>query len=360
MDKHAVIGENLIKETISRIKPIQQASYMNVKKRLNNLTKPVGSLGRLEELAQRYAAIRGGNAKLEKKVIFTFAGDHGVTEEGVSAYPKEVTVQMVFNFLQGGAGVNVLARHVGADVIVVDMGVDYDFKPAAGLVVKKVAKGTRNMAMGAAMTRDEAVKGIKAGIELAEEWAQKGVDIIGTGDMGIGNTTPSSAITAVMTGESVEDVTGRGTGISDEIFRSKVDIIKRAIEINKPNPDDPIDVLSKVGGFEIAGIAGLILGAASRNIPVVLDGFISGAGALIASRLQPSVCDYLFASHLSVERGHKVIIAKIGQKALLDLNLRLGEGTGAALGIGLVEAGFKILTQMATFDEAGVSKEIKS
>lgn len=358
MDKHAVIGENLIKETISRIKPIHQASYMNVKKRLNNLTKPVGSLGRLEELAQRYAAIRGGNAKLEKKVIFTFAGDHGVTEEGVSAYPKEVTVQMVFNFLQGGAGVNVLARHAGADVIVVDMGVDYDFKPAAGLVVKKVAKGTRNMAMGAAMTRDEAVKGIKAGIELAEEWAQKGVDIIGTGDMGIGNTTPSSAITAVMTGESVEDVTGRGTGISDEIFRSKVDIIKRAIEINKPNPDDPIDVLSKVGGFEIAGIAGLILGAASRNIPVVLDGFISGAGALIAYRLQPSVCDYLFASHLSVERGHKAIIAKIGQKALLDLNLRLGEGTGAALGIGLVEAGFKILTQMATFDEAGVSTKI--
>ena len=356
MDKHAVIEENLIKETISRIKPIQQASYMNVKKRLNNLTKPVGSLGRLEELAQRYAAIRGGNAKLEKKVIFTFAGDHGVTEEGVSAYPKEVTVQMVFNFLQGGAGVNVLARHAGADVIVVDMGVDYDFKPAAGLVVRKVAKGTRNMAMGAAMTRDEAVKGIKAGIELAEEWAQKGVDIIGTGDMGIGNTTPSSAITAVMTGESVEDVTGRGTGISDEVFRSKVDIIKRAIEINKPNPDDPIDVLSKVGGFEIAGIAGLILGAASRSIPVVLDGFISGAGALIASRLQPSVRDYLFASHLSVERGHKAIIAKIGQKALLDLNLRLGEGTGAALGIGLVDAGFKILTQMATFESAGVSK----
>lgn len=350
-----------IKETIDRIKPIQQVSYLNVKKRLDNLTKPVGSLGRLEELAQRYAAIRGGNAaKLEKKVIFTFAGDHGVTEEGVSAYPKEVTVQMVLNFLRGGAGVNVLARHAGAEVIVVDMGVDYDFKPAAGLVIKKIAKGTRNMYRGAAMTRDEAVKGIEAGIELAGEWSQKGVDIIGTGDMGIGNTTPSSAITAVMTGEFVEDVTGRGTGIGDEVFRRKVDIIKRAIEINKPNPDDPIDVLSKVGGFEIAGIAGLILGAASKNIPVVVDGFISGAGALIAAGLQPAVSDYLFASHLSVESGHKAILAKIGQKAMLDLNLRLGEGTGAALGIGLVEAGFKILTQMATFEGAGVSKEIKN
>ncbi len=214
------------------------------------------------------------------------------------------------------------------------------------------------MTKGAAMTRDEAIKGMEAGIELAVEWSQKGVDIIGTGDMGIGNTTPSSAITAVMTGEPMEDVTGRGTGIGDEAFGRKVDIIKRAIEINKPNPDDPIDVLSKVGGFEIAGIAGLILGAASRKIPVVVDGFISGAGALIACGLQPAVCDYLFASHLSVERGHKAIIAKIGQKALLDLSLRLGEGTGAALGIGLVEAGFKILTQMATFEGAGVSKSL--
>lgn len=346
----------MISEIINRIRPIPQSSYADVKKRLDNLTKPVGSLGRLEELAQRYAAIRGGNVKLEKKIIFTFAGDHGVTEEGVSAYPKEVTPQMVFNFLRGGAGINVLARHVGAEVIVVDMGVDYDFKPAEGLVIKKVAKGTRNMAKGAAMTREEAIKGIEAGIEIAAEWSQKGVDIMGTGDMGIGNTTPSSAIAAVMTGESVEAVTGRGTGISDEAFNRKVNVIKRAIEINKPNPDDPIDVLSKVGGFEIAGIAGLIIGAASRNIPVVVDGFISGAGALIAVGLKPAVRDYLFASHLSVEKGHRAIIDKIGQKALLDLNLRLGEGTGAALGIGLVEAGFKILTQMATFESAGVSK----
>ncbi|MEK6546367.1 MAG: nicotinate-nucleotide--dimethylbenzimidazole phosphoribosyltransferase, partial [Nitrospinota bacterium] len=213
---------------------------MNVKKRLNNLTKPLGSLGRLEELAQRYVAIRGvDNPKLEKKVIFTFAGDHGVTEEGVSAYPKEVTVQMVFNFLQGGAGVNVLARHAGADVIVVDMGVDYDFKPSNGLVIKKIAKGTRNMTKGPAMSREEAIKGIEVGIGLAEEWSKRNVDIVGTGDMGIGNTTPSSAITAVMTGEPVEDVTGRGTGINDEAFSKKVDIIKESIRINKPDAKDP-------------------------------------------------------------------------------------------------------------------------
>jgi nicotinate-nucleotide--dimethylbenzimidazole phosphoribosyltransferase len=348
---------NKINEVASRIKPIPQSAYDNVKRRLDNLTKPVGSLGRLEELAQRYVAIRGvDNPRFEKKVIFTFAGDHGVADDGVSAYPKEVTPQMVLNFLRGGAGVNVLARHVGAEVVVIDIGVDYDFKSADGLVVKKIARGTKNMLKGPAMPREEAVKGIEIGIGLAEEWSKKGIDIVGTGDMGIGNTTPSSAITSVMTGEPVENVTGRGTGISDEAFRKKVDIIKEAIRINKPDNRDPIDVLSKIGGYEIAGIAGLILGAASRRIPVVVDGFISGAGALIALGIQPAVRDYIFASHLSVEKGHKAVIKKFGNNALLDLNLRLGEGTGAALGIGLVEAGFKILTQMATFESAGVSK----
>ena len=357
MDRHVVSDSNLINEIVSRIKHIPQSAYENVKKRLDNLTKPVGSLGRLEELAQRYVAIRGvDNPKLEKKVIFTFAGDHGVADDGVSAYPKEVTPQMVLNFLRGGAGVNVLARHVGAEVVVVDIGVDYDFKPSNGLLIKKIARGTRNMAKCPAMSREDAVKGIEVGIELAKDWSKKNVDIIGTGDMGIGNTTPSSAITAVMTEEPVENVTGRGTGINDEAFKKKVDIIKEAIRINKPDAKDPIDVLSKVGGYEIAGIAGLILGAASRRIPVVVDGFISGAGALIASCIQPAVRDYIFASHLSVEKGHMAVIKKLGNNALLDLNLMLGEGTGAALGIGLVEAGFKILTQMATFESAGVSK----
>jgi len=357
MDKHVVSETNLINEVVSRIKPIPQSAYDNVKRRLDSLTKPVGSLGRLEELAQRYVAIRGvDNPKLEKKVIFTFAGDHGVADDGVSAYPKEVTPQMVLNFLRGGAGVNVLARHVGAEVVVIDIGVDYDFKPANGLVIKKIAKGTKNMVKGPAMSRDQAIKGIAVGIGLAEEWSKRNVDIVGTGDMGIGNTTPSSAITAVMTGEPVENVTGRGTGINDEALRKKIDVIKEAIRINKPDAKDPIDVLSKVGGYEIAGIAGLILGTASRRIPVVVDGFISGAGALIALGIQPAVRDYIFASHLSVEKGHKAMIKKLGNSALLDLNLRLGEGTGAALGIGLVEAGFKILTQMATFESAGVSK----
>ncbi|MBI4378351.1 MAG: nicotinate-nucleotide--dimethylbenzimidazole phosphoribosyltransferase [Nitrospinae bacterium] len=349
-----------IREVINRIRPIQQSAYEDVKKRLNNLTKPAESLGRLEELAQRYIAIKGdNNAKLEKKVIFTFAGDHGVADEGVSAFPREVTAQMVLNFLHGGAGVNVLARHVGAEVVVVDIGVDYDFKQSDGLVIRKIARGTRNMLKEPAMTYKEAIRGMKTGIEIAEEWSQR-ADIVGTGDMGIGNTTPSSAIVSVLTGEPVENVTGMGTGITHDTFKRKIDIIKEAIKINKPNPLDPIDVLSKVGGFEIAGIAGLILGAASKNIPVVVDGFISGASALIALRLQPAVRDYIFTSHLSVERGHKVIIEKLGTNALLDLNLRLGEGTGAALGIGLVEAGFKILTQMATFDNAGVSTKAPS
>ncbi|WP_422700332.1 nicotinate-nucleotide--dimethylbenzimidazole phosphoribosyltransferase [Dissulfurispira thermophila] len=354
------IGGSMIDETLKSIKPVEEKWYEIAQHRLDNLTKPPGSLGRLEEFARRLVAIFEDNApSMNKKAIFTFAGDHGVTVEGVSAYPKEVTPQMVFNFLRGGAGINVLARHAGAEVVVVDIGVDYDFNDIEGLLKMKVIKGTRNFTNGPAMTKDEAVRCIEIGIELANGYAKKGYKIFGTGEMGIGNTTPSSAIAAVLTKRPVEEVTGRGTGISDEALKRKIDVIKKAIEINMPDPDDPIDVLSKVGGAEIGGIAGLVLGAASNRIPVVIDGFISTAGALIAYCIEPKTKDYMFAAHNSVEIGHKAMLDKMGLKPILDLDLRLGEGTGAALSMLLIEAGLKIYKEMATFGEAGVSNEIQ-
>jgi nicotinate-nucleotide--dimethylbenzimidazole phosphoribosyltransferase len=316
-------------------------------------------LGRLEEFARRLVAITENNSPmLDKKVVFTFAGDHGVTAEGVSAYPKEVTPQMVLNFIRGGAGINVLARHAGADVIVVDIGVDYDFGEIPNLLGMKVVRGTRNFAHGPAMTRDEAVKCLEVGITLAKGYAKKGYRIFGTGDMGIGNTTPSSAIASVLTGRSVAEVTGKGTGITDESLKHKIKVIEAALKLNKPNPSDALDVLAKVGGAEIGGIAGLILGAAAHRIPVVIDGFISTAGALIAYGIEPKTADYMFAAHNSVEIGHKAMLGKIGLEPILDLNMRLGEGTGAALAMLLIEAGLKIFKEMATFGEAGVTDEV--
>jgi nicotinate-nucleotide--dimethylbenzimidazole phosphoribosyltransferase len=250
----------------------------------------------------------------------------------------------------------VLARHIGAEVVVIDIGVGYDFEPQQGLVIDKVGYGTGNIVRGPAMTYEEGVKSINIGIDLMNKWGEKGVDIVGTGDMGIGNTTPSSAILAVLSGREIEDVTGRGTGIDDEGLKRKISTIRKALDINKPNRDDPIDVLSKVGGYEIGGIAGLIIGAAANKIPVVVDGFISCAGALIALRLEPKIKEYIFTSHISVESGHKVFFDIIGDKPLLDLDMRLGEGTGAALGITLIEAGVKIFLEMATFEDAGVTE----
>ncbi len=299
------------------------------------------------------------NPDLSRKIIITMASDHGVTEEGVSAYPKEVTAQMVYNFLKGGAGINVLANHVGAKVVVVDMGVAEELKYHPDLVVKKIAKGTHNFAKGPAMTREQAICSLEAGVSVVEEILNStGVDIIGTGEMGIGNTTASSAITAAITGKPVLDVTGRGTGIDDDAFNRKVNVIKKALDINKPDPNDAIDVLAKVGGFEIGGLAGVILACSANKIPVVVDGFISGAAALIAVKIKPEVSDYLFAAHSSVEIGHKAILDNIGHEPILNLKMRLGEGTGAALGISIIEAGVKILNYMASFDSAGVSKKL--
>ena len=346
----------LLDRTLAKIQPVDEAFLARAQAKLDNKTKPQGSLGRLEELARRFAAITENLApETGKKVIFTFAGDHGIVEEGVSLFPKEVTPQMVLNFLRGGAGVNVLARHVGAEVRVVDIGVDYDFEPAPGLIIKKIAKGTRNFAKGSAMTRKEAVAALEVGIALADGAKGEGITMLGTGEMGIGNTSPSSAMIAAFARCSVREVTHRGTGIGDQALEHKIAVIEAGLALNRPDPEDPLDVLSKVGGLEIAGIAGLVLGAAANRIPVVVDGFISTAGALVACEMHPHVRDYLFAAHSSVEIGHKLMLERIGVAPLLDLQLRLGEGTGAALAMGLIEAGVKVLKEMATFAEAGVA-----
>jgi nicotinate-nucleotide--dimethylbenzimidazole phosphoribosyltransferase len=358
-----------MQEILKKIAPVKIEFAEKAQKRLDNLTKPQGSLGRLEEFAKRIVAITENTMPvLDKKVIFTFAGDHGVSEEGVSAFPKEVTKQMVFNFLNGGAGINVLARHAGAEVVVIDIGVDFDFtnNPPSppfskggmgGFVSKKVVSGTKNIRKGPAMTRHEAEQCIGVGIELAAGYAKKGYKIFATGEMGIANTTPSSAIASILTCNPVSEVTGKGTGIGEDALNNKIKVIEDAIAINKPDPSDPVDVLSKVGGAEIGGIAGLIIGAAVNRIPVVIDGFISTAGALIAYCLEPKIKDYMFAAHNSVEIGHKAMLDKMGLQPILDLNLRLGEGTGTTLAMLIIEAGLKIYKEMATFSEAGVSNE---
>ena len=343
---------------LSRIQTPDPRLLDKAQSRLDRLTKPLGSLGRLEELAARYVMMTGElKPNNPRGAVFTFAADHGVAMEGVSAYPREVTPQMVLNFLRGGAGVNVLARHVGVDVRVVDIGVAYDFGPISGLIQKKIMHGTKNLLVEPAMTRAQAEQTIEVGIELASIAAQEGIGLIGTGDMGISNTTPSAAITAVMTGRPVAEVTGRGTGIDDAGHVRKVAVIQQALDLHRPDRTDALDVLSKVGGLEIGGLAGLILGAAAERLPVVLDGFIAGAAALIAVGLQPRCREYLIASHRSVERGHQAILDYLGVKPLLDLDLRLGEGTGACLGMSLVCAAIKIYSEMATFDEAGVSEK---
>jgi nicotinate-nucleotide--dimethylbenzimidazole phosphoribosyltransferase len=344
-------------EVLSLIRDVDAEAAAATQRRLDRLTKPQGSLGRLEQLAVQYCAITGERKPaVPRGRVCTFAADHGVVDEGVSAYPRDVTAQMVLNFLRGGAGVNVLARHAGVDVRVVDIGVAHVFGPIAGLLNRKLMMGSRNMVHAEAMDRRTAEEAIQIGIELAFEAVEEGVTLIGTGEMGIGNTTASAAITAVMTGAPVEQVTGMGTGI-DELGRTrKIFVIERALARHRPNPEDPVEVMAKIGGLEIAGMTGLILGAAAARIPVVLDGFIAGAAALIACGLQPQCVKYMIASHRSVERGHRLLLDKLGLAPLFDLDLRLGEGTGACLGMSIVQAAIKVLTEMATFGEAGVSE----
>lgn len=348
---------DLLTHTIDKIKPLDRAAMAAAQAQQDTLTKPAGSLGRLEELSIQLAGIQvKASPRIEAKAMITMAGDHGVVAEKIGNWPREVTAQMVENFLRGGAGINVLARQAGARIIFVDIGVASDLKPDPRLIVKKVGYGTQNMCLGPAMTDEQALKAIEAGIDIVHAEADRGLDIVGTGDMGIGNTTASSAICAVMTGKAVSKVTGRGTGLTDAQLAHKVDVINRALAINRPDPSKPLEVLARVGGFEIGGLAGVMLGAAAKRIPVVIDGFISGAAALIATALAPQLKDFIIAAHVSAESGHPAMLKHLGLRPLLDLNMRLGEGTGAALGIFIVEAAARTLNEMASFAEAGVSE----
>lgn len=347
---------SLLQKTIHLIKEPEKKFYEAAKERLRQQARPAGSLGLLEEVGARLAGIFGTlDVRLKNKIVVTCAGDHGICEEGVSLFPSEVTPQMVYNFINDGASINVLARHAGARVRVADLGVNHDFEPELPLFHKKVRKSTRNFAKGPAMTRDEAIRSVEAGIEIVEELFGDGsVDIIGTGDMGIGNTTPSTAIIAVYSRLPVSKLVGRGTGVDDFGLERKIKAIESGIKINQPDPSDPIDVLAKIGGFEIGGLAGLVLGAAARSIPVVCDGLISTAGAMLACEISPPARAYLFAGHNSVEAGHRFMLDFLKLEPLLNLKLRLGEGTGAALAMELMDAATRILFEIKTFDEVAI------
>lgn len=344
-------------EVIKSIKPLDTDIQKQAQERRDNLTCPLGALGTIGDLIVQLAGIQKTvKPSIGKKVLTVFAGDHGITDEGVSAYPKEVTPQMVMNFVAGGACVNVLCRHEGAEVQVADIGmaipVDTD-----KILQRNVRRGTANFAQGPAMTREEAIKAIETGMEIAKDQIAQGATLLATGEMGIGNTTPSAAILSVFTGVDPEEVTGRGTGVDDAGLAIKIAAIRKGIKVNSPDPKDPIDVLSKVGGLEIAAIAGYILEAAAESIPVVVDGFISTAGALVACKLSPVAAQYIIPSHGSQECGHLLMLEQIGLAPILQLKMRVGEGNGAALAMNIIDAACKIQSEMATFADAGVSNK---
>jgi nicotinate-nucleotide--dimethylbenzimidazole phosphoribosyltransferase len=341
---------------IAAIGPLDTEAMRAAEARQMQLTKPPKALGRLETLSIRLAGNQGrAQPRIDDKVIAVMAADHGVTAEGVSAFPAEVTPAMVLNFAAGGAAINVIGRHVGARVVVTDVGVNADLSAAAGVRQRKVRMGTANMAVGPAMSREECLQAICVGIEVVEEELAKGLDIIATGDMGIGNTTASSAVIAVLTGQPVGRVTGRGTGITKEALPGKIAVIEKALAVNRPDPADAIDVLAKVGGLEIAALTGVFLGGAAHRVPVVMDGFISAAAALAAVRLCHECVDYILPSHVSIEIGHQVVLEELGLIPLFDLEMRLGEGTGAALSMSIIEVAARILSEMATFESAGIA-----
>ena len=350
-------------EIIAGIEGVDQTFIEKARERTSQLVMPLRALGELHSIGERLCGMnRTLTPSVKKKAFLVMAGDHGITASGVSAYPQDVTGEMVKTFLRGGAGINVLSRQLGASVLVIDVGIISDMPPQDSeegrLIVSKVARGTQDFTKGPAMTRAEAESAILKGFEAAKGLFDRGVDLLGTGDMGIGNTSPSSAIGAVITGQPVEKMTGRGAGVDDEGLRRKSEMIKRGLEINGPKPDDPLDVLSKVGGFEIGAIAGAILAGAYSKTPVVIDGFISGAGALIAHGLCPTVTDYLFAGHQSEEPGHKIMLDHMGLAPILNLGMRLGEGTGAALAMHIIEAAARVIKEVLTFEQAGVSGKI--
>jgi len=348
--------ESELNAVIGAIAPTDPAAEQAAWTRLDNLTKPPRSLGRVEGLAARVACVQGTDRpSVAKKVVLLMAGDHGVVEEGVAVYPQDVTWQMVANIVGKGAAINQFAASVGADVLVHDVGVIRDLSDMPGVVIRKVAPGTRNMAVGPAMTREEAAQAVMVGVQAARDAVAAGAELISTGDMGIGNTTPASALTAVFASTEPTLVCGRGTGLDDEGVAHKVAVVERALQVNGVNELDPLGVLAAVGGFEIAALAGVVLGAAEQRTCVVFDGFISGAAALAAVRICPAAADYLFPSHRSVEPGHSVQLDALGLEPVLELDMRLGEGTGGALTMGIIDAACRMISNMATFAEAGVS-----
>lgn len=346
---------NLLQNTIQHIIPSDKILYKKTQSNLDNLTKPVGSLGELENLAKKVVSItKVQKPKIRHKVVFVFAADHGVAEENVSAFPQEVTLKMIYNLLNGGAAINVLASNSGAQVIVADLGTKSKpegIKNNTNFRDKSIAFGTKNFAKEPAMTKEEAVRAIEAGIEVFEEKFKNGIDLAAIGEVGIANTSAASAIIACVTEKPTEEVTGRGTGIDDEVLNHKISVIKKALELHKPDNTDAIDVLSKVGGFEIGGLAGVILAAARHHVPLVIDGLIATSAALIAALIEPNIKDYIFASHSSVESGHQIALDYLEQRPLFDLGMRLGEGTGAAIAMNIIEGSVKLLSEMATFDD---------
>jgi nicotinate-nucleotide--dimethylbenzimidazole phosphoribosyltransferase len=350
-----------LEATMANIKQLDGAAMAKARERQDMLTKPAGSLGKLEDISVQLAGIFGRAVpEIKSKVVILAAGDHGVVADGVSAYPQAVTAQMVLNFLRGGAAINVLARHVGARVVIIDAGVASDLPHSVELISLSIGKGTANMAKGPAMSLEQARRCLEEGITIAAKEIEKGADVVGTGDMGIGNTTAASAVTSVICGKTPLKVTGLGTGITEEQRKHKAKVIEQAIVLNRIDPTDGLDVLAKVGGFEIGVLAGVILGTAAARRVVVLDGFISGAAGLIAYTLCPRVKDYIIAAHVSVEQGHISALKHMGLEPVLDLKMRLGEGTGAALAMTIVEGAARCLAEMATFGEAGVSEKGES
>jgi nicotinate-nucleotide--dimethylbenzimidazole phosphoribosyltransferase len=350
-----------LREIIAGIKPVEEKWIQKSRERTTQLVMPTRALGRLHEISERLCGIQKTlKPSVKQKAILIMAGDHGVAEEDVSAYPQEVTGAMVQTFLRGGAGINAISRHVGAEVWVVDMGIipELDANSLDGgdqLMVRKIAPGTANLAKGPAMTHQDAEKSILTGFQLAADLFNKGIELLGTGDMGIANTTPSAAIGSAVTGINPKEMVGRGTGVDDKGFSIKLETVKKGIQINQPNALDGLDVLAKVGGFEIGGIAGCVLAAAFHRHPVVIDGFISTAGALIAYSLCPHVRDYIIAGHCSEETGHRSMLKYIGVEPILDLGMRLGEGTGGALAMSIIEGAVRVFNEVFTFDEAGVA-----
>ena len=348
----------MLKSEISSITGLCELTMEKVQRRLDNLTKPLGSLGKLEEIVRQVAGItREIEPRVDHKATVIMCADNGVVEEGVSSCPKSVTSSVTQNFTTGITGINVFSRLTNADIVIVDIGVDDDIQHSK-ILDRKIRKGTWNIAKGPAMTRQEAEQAIQVGIDIIKNLKEQGVNLLGTGEMGVGNTTTSSAVSSILIGTSPEIMVGKGAGLSTDAFQNKIDVVKKAIELNHPDPADPIDVLAKVGGFDIAGLVGCFIGAAIYRIPIVIDGFISATAALAAVKLNPEVIKFIFASHGSAEPGNKQVMEALGMEPLLNLGMRLGEGTGAALGFQIFDAAFAAYYQMGSFEDAQIDQYV--